>query len=308
MICTLTLNPSIDYAVRVPELQPEKLNRSTGEYVLPGGKGVNVSRVLGHLGCETTAMGFEAGFTGGELIRLLQADGCRTDFVHLPDGMTRINVKVSGQKHETEINGRGPEVSPQKLEELFLRLLALPAGTMLVLSGSVPPGVSRSVYAEIMQRLSGRGIRFVVDAERDLLREALSHHPFLVKPNQQELSEFFGEEVKNPEDAGRLAVRMREMGAENVLVSLGGDGAVLASPDHVCRADAPRGIVRNTIGAGDSMVAGFLAGWERYGGDAASAMRMGIAAGSASAFSDDLAAGDEIRALEALLPMPEMMR
>lgn len=295
MIYTLTLNPAVDYFVGLGgDLEPGALNRTASESVQFGGKGINVSRVLTALGVENVAMGFLAGFTGEALAKALEASGLRTDFLWVPEGMTRINVKVRGSR-ETEINGRGPVVTHEDMERLYARLEKLRAGDMLVLSGSLAAGMEKDSYGRILKRLEGRGILAVVDAAGDSLRAALPHHPFLVKPNHLELGAFFGRELKTVEEIERCAREMRRMSPENVLVSMGADGALLVDgtgKSH--RIAAPEGQVVSTVGAGDSMVAGFLAGWLDTG-DYARALKLGTAAGSATAFSLGLADDEAIR-------------
>lgn len=296
MIATVTFNPSLDYIVRTQDFREGGLNRATAEEILPGGKGINVSIVLHALGIPTTGYGFVGGFTGEELGRMLSRLGVATDFIPV-DGLTRINVKLKSDGKETEINGRGPVVSPALIDLLKARLGKLGKEDVLVLSGSIPKGMDAGLYAELAASLPDPATRFVVDASGPLLLDTLPLHPFLIKPNQDELAEIFSRPVRSPEDALGLARKLQERGARNVLVSLGGDGAVLVDEhgkEH--RAQAPHGEVRNTVGCGDSMVAGFLAGYERTH-DYAQALRWGIAAGSAAAFAGHLASGDEIKAL-----------
>ena len=298
MIYTLTLNPSLDYTVRLDSLRPGELNRTAAEDLHPGGKGINVSRMLAHLGYESCAWGFIAGFTGEEIARGLTLEGIRTDFIRTA-GVSRINVKVKADK-ETEINGSGPVITDDDKDKLLKKLDGLGHGDWLVLSGSVARGLPGDWYAGILKRLSGRGIRFVVDAEGTPLRTALAGRPFLVKPNGSELSALLEKPVRTKRQAAEGAVCLRELGARNVLVSLGGDGAVLAAADGgVYGCDAPKGQVVDTVGSGDSMVAGFLSGWLENVGDSRAALRMAVAAGSASAFSPGLATKKEVeRVLE----------
>lgn len=296
MIYTVTFNPALDYVVWMDRFAPGELNRTKSEEIQWGGKGINVSSVLGQLGVESVALGFLAGFTGSALEDGLRQSGIRTDFVHLTRGLTRINVKIKGDC-ETEINGQGPGIPPQALEELHGKLEKLGEGDMLVLSGSVPAALPHDVYERILSRLDGRGIRFVVDTTRDLLCNVLPYRPFLIKPNSLELGEIFGRELKNDEEILECARALQERGARNVLVSMAGDGSLLLSESGEShRLGVPKGTVRNSVGAGDSMVAGFLAGWLQTG-DYAYAQRLGAAAGSATAFQDGLATRDEILAL-----------
>lgn len=297
MIYTLTLNPSIDYVMRVDGLAAGSVNRSSSEEMLPGGKGLNVSAVLGELGVRSRALGFVAGFTGREVARRVREMGVEADFIELPEGCTRINVKLKGRE-ETDINGSGPEIPEEALERLYEKLDALCDRDTLVLAGSVPKSVPADVYEKILARLSGRGVRAVVDAERRLLLNTLKYKPFLVKPNLSELGELFCEKPKSLDEIENLSRRLREMGAQNVLVSMAGDGALLLDERgaiHFC--PACRGSVRNSVGAGDSMVAGFLAASEERPGDFDYALKLGTAAGGATAFSVGLAKREEMFAL-----------
>lgn len=298
MVYTVTLNPALDYEVCVDGFRAGSLNRTKRENMHFGGKGVNVSTVLHHLGVETLALGFVAGFTGKALEDGLKAAGIRTDFVHLEEGLTRVNVKIrSGGGEETEINSGGPAIPASALEALFRKLDRLTAGDVLVLAGSLPAGLPADVYQKILTRVGGRGVLTVVDAARDLLKGVLSCRPFLIKPNGAELGELFGKGPLTGAEALSCARNLQTQGARNVLVSMAGDGSLLLDesgvPHHL---GVPKGAVRHTVGAGDSMVAGFLAGWLETG-DYAAAHRMGAAAGSATAFSDGLATGPEVRAL-----------
>lgn len=297
MIYTLTLNPSIDYVMRVDGLAAGSVNRSYSEEMLPGGKGLNVSAVLGELGVRSWALGFVAGFTGREVARRVREMGVEADFIELPEGFTRINVKLKGDA-ETDINGSGPEIPEEALERLCERLDALCEGDTLVLAGSVPKSLPADVYEKLLARLAGRGVRAVVDAERELLLNTLKYKPFLVKPNLRELGELFGEKPKSLDEIESLARRLQEMGAQNVLVSMAGDGALLLDErGAIHRCPACRGTVRNSVGAGDSMVAGFLAASEECPGDFDYALKLGTAAGGATAFSVGLAKREEIFAL-----------
>ncbi len=296
MIYTVTFNPALDYVVWIDALHPGQINRTQNEEIQYGGKGINVSTVLSALGVENVALGFLAGFTGRALEEGLRSRGIRTDFIWLPEGLTRINVKVKGSV-ETEINGQGPTVGPVALRALLDKLDRLEAGDILVISGSVPAALSHDVYEQILARLEDRGIQFVVDTTRDLLCSALPYHPFLIKPNNLELGEIFGKTPITDTEIRHCALQLQEQGARNVLVSMAGEGSLLLDERGGCyRLGVPRGKVRNSVGAGDSMVAGFLAGWlER--GDYSYAQRLGAAAGSATAFSDGLATKEQIMAL-----------
>ena len=294
MIYTVTFNPAIDYVLHLTApLAVGEINRTSDEACQFGGKGINVSGVLRELGCESIVLGFTAGETGAWLERGLQLSGLKTRFIRLPDGMTRINVKVKGVK-ETEINGSGPNITPEAMQALWDNLEELGEGDILVLAGSIPSSMPQDVYQQILARLDGRGIRFVVDATRDLLVKVLPYHPFLIKPNNHELGDIFGVKLSTREEVVPYGKKLRDMGAQNVLISMAGEGAVLIAADGQClEAPAPKGKLVNGVGAGDSMVAGFLTGWleeKEY----AHAFCMGIAAGSASAFSENLATKDEV--------------
>ena len=296
MIDTVTFNPALDYVVHMDRFEVGGVNRTAGEEIQPGGKGINVSTILRNLGVESVALGFLAGFTGRALEDSLRRGGIRTDFIWLEEGLTRINVKIKAET-ESEINGQGPRIGAGALEALFAKLDRLERGDILVISGSVPATLPSDIYERILARLDGRGIAFVVDATRDLLCSALPYRPFLIKPNNLELGEIFGRTLTGDGEIRDCAARLQARGARNVLVSMAGDGSLLLDEHGGChRLGVPAGTVRNSVGAGDSMVAGFLAGWlER--GDYAYAHRLGAAAGSATAFSDGLASGEEIRSL-----------
>lgn len=296
MICTVTFNPSLDYIVRVDDMRLGAINRTTYEQVLPGGKGVNVSIVLGNLGHASRALGFVAGFTGDELVRLCAEAGVDCDFIRIERGMTRVNVKVKSAE-ETELNGMGPQMGEEDVEVLLARTDALGAGDTLVVSGSVPACLPHDMYERVMERVAPRGVRVVVDAERDLLTRTLPLGPFLVKPNNHELGDIFGVELRTRDEVVPYARRLQEMGAANVLVSMAGEGGVLvAETGEVFQSPAAKGTVVNSVGAGDSSVAGFLAGLDETGSYEA-AFRMALATGSASAFSDHLATRAEVEAL-----------
>ncbi|EOS47674.1 1-phosphofructokinase [Lachnospiraceae bacterium JLR.KK009] len=293
MIYTVTFNPSLDYIVSVDGFTLGRVNRTTKELVYPGGKGVNVSLVLKNLGMENTALGFIAGFTGTEIERGLKEWGCLTDFIKIPEGMSRINMKLRSRE-ESEINGQGPRISEDALEELYRKLDAMEPGDVLVLAGSIPNSMPDSSYEQILARVQGRHIRSVVDATGDLLVNVLKYHPFLIKPNNHELEEIFHVPMDSKETIVAHAKKMQEMGAENVLISMAGDGAILVAADgSVWQSPAPKGNVVNSVGAGDSMVAGFITGYlksQSY----EEAFHMGICTGSASAFSERLATQEEV--------------
>lgn len=293
MIYTVTFNPSLDYIVSVDGFKLGLTNRTDSELILPGGKGINVSTILNNLGIPSTALGFVAGFTGEEIVREVEKLGIPSDFIQIPEGISRINVKLKSIDG-TEINGMGPKIAADKVEELMRKLDVLGEGDVLVLAGSIPASMPDDMYSRIMERLEGRGVLFFVDATGDLLRNVLKYHPFLIKPNNHELGELFGVRITVREEAVPYAVKLQEMGARNVLVSMAGEGAVLVAENgEVHSAPAPKGTLVNAVGSGDSMVAGFLAGWmERK--DYRHAFYMGVAAGSASAFSENLASKTEI--------------
>ncbi|MBO4390533.1 MAG: 1-phosphofructokinase family hexose kinase [Lachnospiraceae bacterium] len=315
MIYTVTLSPSLDYIVTIREFRTGTLNRTSDEVVFPGGKGINVSVVLKYLGVPSTALGFAAGFTGEELLRILSERGIVSDFICLSEGSSRINVKirsarrireyaVSGETEtlhreefrETEINGQGPVISAQETEWLFEKLDNLKEDDYLVLAGMVPSSLPDDFYHRIFERLEGRGVRIVVDSEGESLSSVIRHKPFLIKPNRYEMKALFPEaSLSRVDDVISCAKKLQEMGAQNILASMGGDGAVLlTSKGEIYRAYAPQGVIANAVGAGDAMVAGFLAGLTKKDGDPEYALRLAVAAGSATAFADDLATGEEI--------------
>ena len=293
MIYTVTFNPSLDYIISIDDFKIGKTNRTVSELILPGGKGLNVSTVLHNLGIENTALGFCAGFVGEELKRLAKETGYHYDFIVIPKGVSRINIKMK-DFDGTEINGMGPVIDENALDIFYHKLDKLQKGDTLVLAGSIPAGMPKNIYSDILKRLSGRGIRFVVDATKELLLNVLPYQPFLIKPNNHELGELFGVSLTSKEEVIPYAKKLQEMGAKNVLVSMAGEGAVLVDETgEVHQMDAPKGVLVNAVGAGDSMVAGFLAGWEEKQ-DYTYAFKMGVAAGSASAFSEFLATKEEI--------------
>lgn len=296
MIYTVTFNPSLDYIVSVENFQLGITNRTSSELMLPGGKGINVSTVLMNLGIENKALGFVAGFVGDEIIRRLEEMGVQNGFIRIEEGVSRINLKLKSIDG-TEINGQGPVISPEHVEELMKQLDRLGEGDVLFLSGSIPSSMPDDAYQKIMERLDGRGVQIVVDATKDLLMNVLEYHPFLIKPNNHELGELFGVELKTREEVIPYAKKLQEKGAVNVLVSMAGEGAVLIDANEdVYMAPAPKGTLVNGVGAGDSMVAGFMAGWlEKQ--DYEHAFCMGVSAGSASAFSEHLATKAEIEAV-----------
>ena len=293
MIYTITFNPALDYIMLVPRCVEGEVNRTESEKIMAGGKGINVSIVLNNMGVENTALGFISGFTGGEIESILNKMGCKTDFIRLDNGFSRINVKIKSDK-ETEINGQGPHISDEAVKKLYEKLDTLSDGDTLVLAGSIPSTLPDSIYCEIMDYLKDKKLNIVVDATRDLLVNVLKYKPFLIKPNNHELGEIFGVELKTRDEVVPYAKKMQEMGARNVLVSMAGEGAVLADENgEVYESEAPKGKLVNSTGAGDSMVAGFLAGYMEKK-DFLYAFKMGLSAGSASAFSEDLSTKEEI--------------
>lgn len=293
MVYTVTFNPALDYVVRMSSFEAGATNRTESDELQWGGKGINVSTVLRNLGIDNVALGFLAGFTGQALDQGLRKVGIATDFIWLPEGLTRINVKIKAGQ-ETEINGVGPGIPAAALEELFAKLDRLQKGDVLVLAGSIPASLPDDVYQRILARLEGRDILTVVDATRDLLCAVLPYRPFLIKPNNHELGEIFGKVLTTDGEIEECARRLQERGARNVLVSMAGAGSLLLDETGaVHRLGVPKGKVHNSVGAGDSMVAGFLAGWLEHR-DYAMAHRLGAATGSATAFSDGLATKEQV--------------
>ena len=295
MIYTVTFNPAIDYIVHTGTMQVGQVNRSQGEELYFGGKGINVSFVLHELGLPSKALGFVAGFTGAAIEAGIQEQGIATDFVHLNSGFSRINVKIKSGE-ETELNGQGPNISEAAVAELFEKLNQLQDGDVLILAGSIPNTMPAESYEKILAHLSDKKIKVVVDATKDLLLKVLPYHPFLIKPNNHELGELFGVTLHSIEEIATYAKKLQEMGAQNVLISMAGDGALLideTGKQHVC--GVCKGTVKNSVGAGDSMVAGFVAG--SMHGDYEAALKLGTAAGGATAFSEGLAQRAEIERL-----------
>ncbi len=293
MIYTVTFNPAVDYVVHVQDFREGRVNRTASEEIQFGGKGINVSGILKNLGLESIALGFVAGFTGQAVEKALVDAGIKTDFIHLPDGLTRINVKIKGQI-ETEINGQGPSISCQMLDRLYQKLEQLCGGDVLVLAGSIPASLPGDMYEQILARLQEKEMDVAVDATGSLLQNVLKYRPFLIKPNHFELEEICGKKIKTQEDVCSCARMLQQQGARNVLVSMAADGAFLLDENGgTHRLAAPQGQVKNSVGAGDSMVAGFLAGWLKER-DYGKALRLGVACGSATAFSERLATREEI--------------
>lgn len=278
MIYTVTFNPSLDYTIHVENFELGKVNRTVQEDIYAGGKGINVSMVLKNLGYETTAFGFLSGFTGQEIERLLKEKGISTEFIHIENGTSRINLKIRSDV-ESEINGMGPVIRKEDLELLYEQLDTLKDDDVLVLAGSIPSGMPQSIYRDIMSRLQSKRIKIAVDATKDLLMNVLAYHPFVIKPNNHELSEIFDVTIDSKEKAVVYAKELQKKGAQNVIVSMAGEGAVFVGSDgSVFTSEAPHGVVKNSVGAGDSMVAGFLAGYLAKG-DYAEAFKMGLCTG-----------------------------
>ena len=296
VIYTVTFNPSLDYIVSVKDFRPGMTNRTSSELMLAGGKGINVSIVLGNLGIKSTALGFIAGFTGDEIVRRLHNSGINSEFIKINDRISRINIKLKSIDG-TEINGQGPHIDSSHIEQLMNRLRRLESGDVLVLAGSIPAGISDNIYKDIMDMLKDKGVQIVVDATSRLLTNVLEYKPFFIKPNQHELGDIFNVTLNTQEEVIPYALKLKKMGAVNVCVSMGGKGAILVADDgNVYKAKAPDGILKNSVGAGDSLVAGFLSGWIEKK-DYEYAFRKGVATGSASAFSERLATVGEVNML-----------
>lgn len=293
MIYTVTFNPALDYILELDKLEIGKIQKSKTELILPGGKGINVSTVLTNLEIDNIALGYKAGFVGAELERLLRNMKVKTDFIDLEEGNSRINVKISGEE-ETAINTNGPQISENKILELLEKLKTLNENDFLVLSGSIPSSIKDDIYEKICSIVKKQNVKIVVDATKNLLVQALKYNPFLIKPNNEELGEIFGVEIHTKEDAYVYGKKLKEMGAQNVLVSMGKIGAALideAGQEYFIK--SPEGKRVNTVGSGDSMVAGFIAGFLKYN-NYNDALRMGVSAGSASALSKYLATKEEV--------------
>lgn len=293
MIYTVTFNPALDYVVGVEHFKSGKINRTSYESISYGGKGINVSCILNCLGIDSVALGFIAGFTGREIAKAVKSQGITTDFIELKNGMSRINVKLKSEE-ETEINGQGPEITESDLHKLFEKLDTLQKGDLLVLAGSIPNTLPEDIYEQIMLRLSHKEIKVIVDATNHLLKNVLKYHPFLIKPNHHELGDLLRKTLNSKEEIISAAKELQALGARNVLVSMAGDGAIFVDEcgNSIC-IGVPKGIVKNSVGAGDSMVAGFLAGYLKTN-DFSYALRLGTAAGSATAFSIGLGSKEQI--------------
>ena len=298
MIYTITFNPALDYIAQVENFKIGEINRTKTETILPGGKGLNVSIVLKNLEIENTALGFVAGFTGKELIHKMESQGVKTDFVKVEKGITRINIKIStmskNKVEETALNGMGPQITKGDIDALFEKIQKMSTKDIVILSGSIPKNMDKDIYEKICKVLNEKGITFIVDSTQELLMNVLKYNPFLIKPNKEELEETLNCKISTKEDIVNAAKTLQEMGAQNVLVSLGNDGALLLTKeDETYYSKVPKGQVVNTVGSGDSMVAGFLAGYYQTQ-DYEYALKVGVAAGSASAFSIRLATKEDV--------------
>lgn len=293
MIYTVTFNPSLDYIVSCDDFILGQTNRTTKEIIYPGGKGINVSIVLRNLGLDTTALGFLAGFTGGEIKRLILKEGIKNEMIEVNNGFSRINIKLRSSQ-ESELNGMGPSIDEQSIKKLYQKLDNLTSDDILVLAGSIPSSMPSNIYSDIMDYLKDKNMKIVVDATKDLLLNVIPYKPFLIKPNNHELGELFNVELNTREEVVPYARKLQELGARNVLVSLAGEGAVLVDENgKVYSSKAPKGKVINSVGAGDSMVAGFLYGYKTFN-NYNEAFKYGVCTGSASAFSEQLAKLDEV--------------
>ena len=282
MIYTVTFNPALDYVFKMDSLELGMVNRSKSETIFYGGKGINVSTVLKNIGVDSVALGFVAGFTGKEIEDGVKTMGVKTDFIQLKNGLSRINVKIKAEQ-ETEINGQGPDIKKDELQQMFDKLDKLQSGDCLILAGTIPASLPSDIYEQIMEKLMNRNIDIVVDATKNLLLNVLKFHPFLIKPNNHELGEMFGVVLKSDDEIVEYAKKLQVMGARNVLISMAGDGV-------------PKGTVVNSVGAGDSMVAGFTASYLKDH-DYMEALKRGTATGSATAFSEGLATADKVEEL-----------
>ena len=293
MIYTVTFNPSLDYIVSCDDFILGQTNRTTKEIIYPGGKGINVSIVLRNLGLDTTALGFLAGFTGGEIKRLILKEGIKNEMIEVNNGFSRINIKLRSSQ-ESELNGMGPSIDEQSIKKLYQKLDNLTSDDILVLAGSIPSSMPSNIYSDIMDYLKDKNMKIVVDATKDLLLNVIPYKPFLIKPNNHELGELFNVELNTREEVVPYARKLLELGARNVLVSLAGEGAVLVDENgEIYSSKAPKGKVINSVGAGDSMVAGFLYGYKTFN-NYKEAFKYGVCTGSASAFSEQLAKLDEV--------------
>ena len=289
MIYTVTLNPSIDHVIEMNELQEGIVNKVNIENFYAGGKGINVSKILKEHGVENIALGFISGFTGEFIKNNLEQCGIKNDFINVLNGYSRINMKIKTNENETEINGLGPSISSSNIKDLFNQLEKLSSNDILVLAGSIPPSLSDNFYEEIMKQLSTKNVKIIVDARNNLLLNVLKYRPFLIKPNHHEISEIFKKEIKTIDELIFHGNKLKEMGAQNVLISMGGDGAILITESNeIYRSNIPKGTLKNSVGSGDSMVGGFITGYLKTN-DYKEALKLGAASGSATAYSNDLA-------------------
>lgn len=289
MIYTVTLNPSIDHVIEMNELQEGIVNKVNIENFYAGGKGINVSKILKEHGVENIALGFISGFTGEFIKNNLEQCGIKNDFINVLNGYSRINMKIKTNENETEINGLGPSISSSNIKDLFNQLEKLSSNDILVLAGSIPPSLSDNFYEEIMKQLSTKNVKIIVDARNNLLLNVLKYRPFLIKPNHNEISEIFNKEIKTIDELIFHGNKLKEMGAQNVLISMGEDGAILITESNeIYRSNIPKGTLKNSVGSGDSMVGGFITGYLKTN-DYKEALKLGAASGSATAYSDDLA-------------------
>lgn len=295
MIYTITFNPALDYVIKIPNLEIGEINRTEKEYILPGGKGINVSIVLKTLGIDSTALGFIAGFVGEEIERKIKEQEIKTDFIKIENDISRINVKITTPSNETAINGKGPYIDERYIELLYKKIEMIENGDMLVLSGSVPKGIKKDIYENICEKVAKKDVKIIVDSTGNLLLKTLKYNPFLIKPNKEELGEIFHVKISNQEEAIEYAKKLQQKGAKNVLVSMGNMGAILLDENgYSYKMKALIGEKRiNTVGAGDSMIAGFIAGYQLFN-NYEKALQMGMAAGAATANSISLATKDEI--------------
>lgn len=295
MVYTITLNPALDYTISLKRLIPNEINTSISEHILPGGKGINVSIILKRLEIESVALGFISGFTGKEIQRLVEKEEIQTDFINLEEGQSRINVKILEEKTETAINTKGPLVDKESIEKLYQKLNNLKKDDILVLSGSTPKGINENIYEKICEKIKDKNIRIVVDSTKDLLLNTLKYKPFLIKPNHYELGEIFNVQIENQDQAIEYAKKLQQKGSQNVLVSMGGKGSVLLDENgksYKKEAISNKNVI-NTVGAGDSMVAGFLAGFLKYK-NYEEALKLGIASATATVNNVFLGTKDEI--------------
>lgn len=300
MIYTVTFNPSLDYIINVDNLNLGKVNRSEQEVMYPGGKGINISIVLKNLGIDSTALGFVSGFTGDEFIKLISNFKFKNDFIYMKNGFSRINIKIKSDS-ETEINGQGPKILPEDLDEMYLKIQNLKSGDILILAGSVSNSLPANIYELIIEKLKNKNIKIIVDSTKDLLLNVLKYKPFLIKPNKHELEELFKIKLNNDEEIIKYAFELKNRGAKNILVSMDSKGALFLGEDNkILKASCPKGKVINSVGAGDSMVAGFLYGYLKYN-NYEQALKFGISAGTASAFSEWLPSLEKINKIYDLL-------